>query len=146
MKTLSEIYVSFHKGRGGRFWNAGYVTFHGEWDFQELLQTCSDVLFEVKEIFDEDGNEVALPEDEWYVHDGGDNKLLEGREEMEAKTGCLDFDGEYSTDYTRTLNECGDKEWDALERAYNSNDKYLMSEDLKKAIEDYFGIEEDEED
>ena len=145
MKTTDNIFVSFHKGRGGRFHNAGYITFRGEYDFQKLLQLCSDVLFEVKETFDEDGNEVALPENEWYVHDGTENHLLDGKAEMEAKTGCLDFDGEYDTDYTRTLDECGEKEWDALETAYNSTEKHFMSEELIEAIEDYFGIEEEED-
>ena len=136
------IYVSFHIGRGGRFHNAGYVTFRGEYDFQKLLNICSDVLFEVKETFDEDGNEVTLAENEWYVHDCTGRHLLDGRSEMEARTGVLNFDEDYDTDVTRKLEDCDDKEWDALRRAYFTNERLFMSEPLKTAIREYFDINE----
>lgn len=140
---MEKIYVSFHIGRGGRFHNHGFVTFRGEYDFQKLLQICSDVLFDVRETFDDDGNEIPLPEDEWYVHDGSGRKLLEGRKEMEAKEGVLDFDGEYDMDSSSELEHCSEREWDALRRALGHD---FMSDGLKNAIIEHFGIEEEDED
>lgn len=144
--TENTIYVSFHVGRGGRFHNPGHISFIGEFDFQQLLKVCSDSLFWVQETFDEDGNEKPLAESEWYVHDGTDMHLLAGRAEMEAKTGCLNFDNDYDKDYTTTLGDCDDAEMEALRRAYNGIDRYTMSDELQAAIRDYFDIDEEEDD
>lgn len=144
--TENTIYVSFHVGRGGRFHNPGYITFRGEYDFQHLLRVCSDSLFWVMESYDDDGNEKPLAESEWYVHDGTDMHLLDGKDEMEARTGSLNFDNDYNKDYTTTLDDCDDAEMEALRRAYGSIDRYEMSDELQAAIRDYFDIEEDEED
>lgn len=135
-----DVYVSFHVGRGGRFHNPGYLAFRGEYDFQKLLRECSDSLFFVQESFDENGNEKTLPENEWYVHDGTDMHLLDGKEEIEAKTGVLNFDNDYNKDYTTTLDDCNDEEMAALKRAYESVERSFMSDELKQYIVDYFDL------
>lgn len=138
MATKEPLYISFHIGRGGYFHNQGHYTFMAEENFQDLLDRCADKLFFVND--DEDGN--LLPDDEWRVRDMGDNLILEGREEIEAMTGTLDFDGDYNTDYVTIANEnLIKKEEEALLEAYKDDFKHeLMSEELKKFILEMAGL------
>ena len=128
MKNNNTIYVSFHIGRGGQFNNQGYRTFTGEENFQELLSRCSDVCDIIST--DEDGNQ--LPDEDWYVEDSGSNVILTGRENIEAMTGVLDFDGEYDTDYVTTTDDLSTAEEKLLIKAYE-DDEY-MSDELKEFI------------
>lgn len=145
MKTYNEIYVSFHMGRGGRFHNPGYITFLGEYDFQKLIEEDSDKLILCDTAWDDEKDEeVALDPEDWKMVDTGSNVILEGKDEIEAKKGVLEFDTIYDKDYTRTLDECNDDEWAALKRVYDDeiDRKFYLSADLQAAIKDYFCIEE----
>lgn len=104
------IYVSFHIGRGGRFHNPGHLTFRGEEDFQYLIAECSDSCIIISE--DVDGN--TLPDEDWTLEDHGGNVILQGRSEIDARTGRLEWDGEYDTDYTTTADELSDEEIEAI--------------------------------
>ena len=128
--TINEnpIYVSFHIGRGGRFHNAGHLSFTEEEDFQDLLSRRSDVCT----IIDTDEEDNPLADADWHVIDGGGNTILEGREAIEAMTGTLDFDGIYDTDYVTTTDNLSEAEKDAIWNAY-LNEEY-MSDELKDAI------------
>ena len=130
MKTTNTtIYMYFHIGRGNLFNNPGTVTFRGECDFQDLIARRSDICTIINE--DEDGD--PLPDNEWQlIQDASGSTLIKGREAIEAKTGVLDFDGVYDTDYVITADQMGDKE---LEAAYNTylNGGY-MSDELKDKI------------
>ena len=96
---MKKIYVRFHVGRGGRFWNQGHMSFVNEDNFQDLIRACGDKLFDTKEIWDEEtGEEIPLDESEWNYHDAGGKILVKGREAMEADTGILDWDGLYDTE------------------------------------------------
>lgn len=134
MKTTSNnnsenvIYVSFHIGRGGNFNNAGHLSFHGEEDFQDLIRRCSDVCMIISE--DEKGN--TLPDADWRLVDTGSNVILEGREEIEAMTGRLEWDGIYDTDYVTTTDDLSEDEEELIWKAY-CDEKY-MSDELKDAI------------
>lgn len=129
----TPIYVSFHIGRGGRFNNPGHYRFSGEFDFQMCLRICNDFLFTYKE--DENGNQ--LPENEWKVCDESGRILLQGREEIESRTGIINFDEDYNSFVTRTLDECGDKEWDALRESYGHD---YMSQELVSEIRKHFNL------
>lgn len=41
---------------------------------------------------------------------GANNIILSGRNEIEAITGILDWDGEYNTDIVRSLEDCDEDE------------------------------------
>lgn len=133
MKTTSnnieKIYVSFHIGRGGHFHNPGYLTFQGEEDFQDLIRRCSDQGM-ITNDEDEEGN--ALPDEGWELVDNGGNVILQGRDKIEAKTGCLEWDGIYDTDYVTTTDDLSEKEIDAIWKAYCKEEH--MSDELKDAI------------
>ena len=124
----NAIFVSFHIGRGGHFNNPGYLTFHGEEDFQQLIRRCSDVCM----IIDTDENDKPLPDEKWQLVDTGSNVILEGRDEIEAETGRLEWDTIYDTDYVTTTDNLSEAEEDAIWNAY-LNEEY-MSDELKDAI------------
>lgn len=140
---MEKIYVSFHIGRGGRFHNPGFVTFLGEFDFQAVIQRNLNNVFLCVDEFNENGKQVELPKEQWRMEDGNGRVLLSG-EEIFAKTGVLNFDNDYDTDCTRVLEDCSEKEWDALRRALKTNERYLMSDGLKNAIIEHFGIDDDD--
>lgn len=121
-------YISFHIGRGGRFNTAGFLTFTGEEDFQDLLRRCSDTIILVNE--DEEGN--TLPDSQWAIEDTGGNVILQGRQEIEAMTGRLEWDTIYDTDYVTTTDDLTAEEVDAIWEAYNDED--FMSDELKDFI------------
>jgi hypothetical protein len=123
-----KIYVSFHIGRGGHFNNPGHLTFHGEEDFQQLISRCSDVSM----IINEDENGKPLPDEDWQLVDTGSNVILQGRDEIEAMTGRLEWDTIYDTDYVTTMDDLSEAEEDLIWEAYK-NEEY-MSDELKDAI------------
>ena len=130
METNNKpIYMYFHIGRGGQFNNPGTVTFRCECDLQDLIARRSDICSIINE--DEDGD--ILPDSEWkLIQDASGCTLIEGREAIEAKTGVLDFDGQYDTDYVITADKMSDKELDAAYHAYIMEE--YMREDLKDTI------------
>ena len=88
---------------------------------------------------EETDEDVPLPESEWKMVDTGDNIILEGKYEIEAKTGVLDFDGDYDKAYTITLDEVWrDEEWEALRKAFKDDWSKSMSAELRAAIIDHF--------
>lgn len=132
---MKQLFVRFHVGRGGRFYNQGYLSFINEDNFQDLISACKDDanLFEVNSVYDEETDtEKDLPEEEWYLYDAGNKILVQGKEAMEAETGCLDWDGEYDTDYVKTTDELNDKEIECLWEEYCKD--AWMSDELKDAI------------
>lgn len=132
---MKQLFVRFHIGRGGRFYNPGHLSFVNEDNFQDLISACKDDanLFEVNSVYDEETDtEKDLPEEEWYLYDAGNKILIQGKEAMEAETGCLDWDGEYDTDYVKTTDELNDKEIECLWEEYCKD--AWMSDELKDAI------------
>lgn len=92
---MSEIYLHFHTGRGGRFYNQGYKTFEGFESLQDVISQKSNYLFErtrdergrfcKKVLVDCSGHEVCDTPDSY--------------------TGSLDFDGAYDSDDVCTFAE-----------------------------------------
>lgn len=136
--NTEKIYLSFKVGRGGHFHNPGHVTFLGEFDFQELINRCSDSLIIINTAWNkENDKETTLPDSEWKLLDTGNNVILEGRDAIEAKTGVLDFDGDYDKYYTINLEDvCNEKEWNAIREAFKDNWSGMSSELRSAAIFD----------
>lgn len=102
------MYVSFHKTRGGEFYNPGYVEFVGEMDFQELISFLSDSLYINRR--DEKGR-FTRP----YLTDGNGRVVTD--DDLDGHTGTIDFDGDYDTYYSLDADDLGDEEVDAIRRA-----------------------------
>lgn len=124
--NASTYIVAFHIGRGGRFHNPGHKTFNQH--IQKLSDCFGENFFIFKE--DEDGN--ALPDGQWQLVDGGSNVILEGRANIESKTGVLDWDGEYDTDIVQYLSECSESEIDLIYQAYLDGD--VWDDELKDYV------------
>lgn len=127
MENANEIYVAFHIGRGGRFHNAGHVSYMGEYDFQKLISLNYDNLYEHNR--DEKGR-FCKP-----FMDDASGKLIVEQGHIHDMTGRLDFDGTYDTDYCCLVEECNQ---DELQIIANSG-KWLshpLRDYLEKHLED----------
>lgn len=124
--NLGEALVAFHIGRGGRFHNPGHLT------YEPYTKSFADIVNGDSKRWtfinneDEEGN--TLPDDEWTLTDSNDHVICEGRDEIEAETGRVSWDGEYDTDYVTRIKNCDENE---LELIYNSGQHHkLFEEDL----------------
>lgn len=106
MKT-NEIFLHFHIGRGGRFYNAGHTEFFGCDDLQRVIRMQADNLYERNR--DKNGRFCKK-----VLVDCNGSVVCET---PDAKTGKLDFDGTYDTDVVLTLqdveefSEYGETKW-----------------------------------
>lgn len=113
-KNAQNVLVHFHIGCGGRFHNSGHKT------YVSTVDSLSDCFGDANVIStDVEGN--ALPDKDWQLIDSGDNVRLEGREEIEAATGVLDWDGDYDTDIVKRLDDCTDEELELIVETYNKD-------------------------
>lgn len=122
----NNIIVGFHTGRGGEFYNAGYVRFLPD---VESLQDCSgddDII-----VNDDPETGEILPDDEWKLLDSGDNVILQGRDEIESDTGVLDYDGIYDRYDVLYLEDCDENQLDAIFKAYQNGDVYVSKYDKR---------------
>ena len=58
--------------------------------------------------------------------------IIEGRANIESKTGVLDWDGEYDTDIVKYLDECDDTELGMIYQAYLDGE--FMDDELKDYV------------
>jgi hypothetical protein len=123
--NASTYIVAFHIGRGGRFHNQGHKS------FMPHIKQLSDCFSERCIIFREDEEGNPLPDEKWLLIDGGGNVILEGRANIESKTGVLDWDGEYDTDIVQYLSECDDDELRLILDAYGRGE---VSADIIPAV------------
>lgn len=98
----NDIILHFHVGRGGRFYNQGFMTYEGE-------ESLSDFVAH-------NGQDIFVDNDGYYM-DGAGNSLGDAKEGDEV--GVLDFDGEYDTDYFVYMSEIeiDDRWYDAIMKA-----------------------------
>lgn len=83
----SDTILHFHKGRGGRFYNAGHLTYEGVYD-----KGLADFAFT-----------HGATEYDGYLIDEAGNYLGDAR--ADDNVGILDWDGDYDTDYFVYLSE-----------------------------------------
>jgi hypothetical protein len=135
MKNTTIVY--FHTGRGGRFYNAGFVTFKGVKNIKEVLSMQDSKFFlnyeneaEIrktlekknlnnlielfdkcndKEDFTEFESKTGLEVGELFYTDGNGTKLI-SHEEAKTGIGCLNWDYEYNTDNCFYLQDCSEQE------------------------------------
>lgn len=106
MENANEIYVAFHIGRGGRFYDAGHTFFIGEFDFQELINRNSNDLF-----LRERDKKGRFCKPCWV--DLNSHVMVEP-EDMDSLSGRLEWDGLYNTDYVKRLDDCDEFEIEVL--------------------------------
>ena len=131
--TYNNI-VCFHIGRGGRFNNGGHKT------YIPTIHSVQDCISHEGTIIskDEDGN--MLPDAEWQYVDGGSNIILQGRDAIEAKTGTIDYDGDYDTYIIKELEDCDDDEIDILYDAYKEGTGFSRDNEIYDYICEYKGL------
>ena len=119
-EEMSNTLVTFHIGRGGRFYNSGHKT------FQDSGKSIMDYIYSNDcqfYIHDEDENGVEIPSNEQTLIDAHGNELMDAEDLKTAReTGCgtLNIDNDYDTTYTCFLKDVDDDEF------------YLLPADLKK--------------
>lgn len=125
--TTDEIFVAFNiKHINGR-----KVTYVPE------VTKLSDVFREDDIINDTDIDGNPLPDEQWQLLDRAGNVLLEGRDEIEAETGRIDYDNDYGTWIVKDLSDCNEEENEALWKAYCSFNGILSYIDNSEEIKDY---------
>lgn len=100
--TEKRIVVAFHIGRGGRFNNAGHVTFIGEKNFDELIQMNDEHLFYQDRL---PNGRFSKP---FYTDLNG--TVIVDTDEFGKETGTLNFDNGYDTDTCCYLDDCSQED------------------------------------
>lgn len=108
--TTDEIIVAFNI----RNLNGRKVT------YVPNVTKLSDIFREEDIINDTDINGNPLPDEQWQLLENGVNVLLEGRDEIEAETGSIDYDNDYGKWIVKRLSECNKEEDEALYQAWLS--------------------------
>lgn len=124
---MTRTVVHFHIGRGGRFHNPGHKTFVG---VEDMHPSESSIVFEQ----DEDGK--PLPDEDWVLVDGGGSELMRGKANILARTGRLDYDGEYNTDIFKYIEDCNDEEVELIKTTIIKEDvsSFRLTDDDKDYI------------
>lgn len=124
MKTKEQqnkIIVSFHIGRGGRFYNSGHKTYLGEKTFKNLVSENESDLYIINR--DKQGKFIKP-----IFVDGSSNEVSD--DNANSLTGSLNFDGDYDTYIAKYVEDCTDKELDIIR---NSNE--WKSSELNEYLE-----------
>lgn len=132
---MKKLFVRFHIGRGGRFNNQGHLSFVNEDNFQDLCRACGDKLNII--MFPDDEEDPfdlssMLDESEWRIVDNASGRILVEGAAVCERTGTLDWDGEYNTDYVTTTDDLFYNELECLWEEYCKD--AWMSDELKDAI------------
>ena len=113
----SGIIVAFHTGRGGRYHNAGHVTYIGEKNIGEFL---NDLFFneETQEYYGGNGELVGLTQ-----------------AEVESGVGSINIDHQYDTTTTCHIEDCSERE---IEMICQSNEyKSVELTQYLESVTDY---------
>lgn len=110
LKTMTkETIIAFQIGRGGRFYNAGHLSFLGIQKIDETsgyINGCYPPRLEGSEEDDQS------PDAEW--HDGNGNKVGLTNAMIESGIGIIDFDGDCNTTYTKMIKDVNEQEVKAI--------------------------------
>lgn len=116
-KQENRVIVSFHIGRGGRFYNSGHKTYLGEKNFQDLIQSESGNLCIVNR--DEQGKFIKPT----ILDDSGN---VVSTDDINSLIGILDFDGDYDTSIAKYLENCTDDEIDLIRKSDEPKSEELI--------------------
>lgn len=106
---MNNTIVSFHVGRGGRFNNPGHLYFLGQMDIQQLLTLCDNSRNHTF-YYDRDKAGRFIPP---AYFDSNGNKIITMKQ-VETGVGYLEWDTTYNTDYAIRLEDCDEKELQAI--------------------------------
>ncbi len=102
---VPQIIVSFHIGRGGKFYNSGFKKYIGEKSFKDLI-TLNDINLFISNR-DEKGRFIKPI----YVDSSGN---MVSDDDADNLTGTLNFDGDFDTYIAKTIEDCTDNEIDLI--------------------------------
>ena len=162
--TIGQTIVGFHTGRGGRFYNAGHVSFIGECkisDFTDNLflryenqldiynaikgrENLEEKYYECDEnndfsFFEKLGFKVG--EKQYFKNSEHPVGLTEA--ESDSGIGVIDIDGEYDTTVCLTLEDCSDEELQLIVDSENLPG-YFCSNDVIEFAKESLGIVDEE--
>lgn len=134
--TIKDTIVMFHIGKGGRFHNAGHITYKGEYELYDGInrfgvnyyfeyengklsqEICDELNISIDEILD---NKELIIDSGYDFDDLGELRVTDGDynsgcsyEEWESGIGSFDIDGNYNTYYTKLLSELNEEEQELI--------------------------------
>ncbi len=171
-ENAGSTIVAFHTGRGGRFYNAGHVTFLGEKkisDFtydlfvrfeneSEILEKIGDrpnLIEKFEECRDNEDfsffKKLGFDAGEMVYTDGNGNQVGLTVEEADSGVGSINIDNEYNTTTCVFVKDLSDDDIniiiksDVFDREYVLNEyaKYCGFEDYEIELMQYFDDYED---
>ncbi len=110
MTNTNRTIAMFHVGRGGRFGNAGHLTFVGFKPIDEAYVV--ERLFINESEFDEDGNTIEVGV---FECSGKLVMSIENwHEACRTGIGRIDIDGDYESTYTEYVDSLSEREMEAM--------------------------------
>lgn len=94
------------------------------------IHSVLDCISQDGTIISEDCDGNPLPDDDWQCLDSGDNVILRGRDEIEAETGIVDYDGEYDKYIIKDIEDCTDEEIECLYKEYEDGISLRSEEEI----------------
>lgn len=139
--NIGKTIVAFHIGRGGRFYNAGHLSFIGCKPIGDFINDLFPVYENASDIFEmikgrenleelyrkatEDWDNAAIARlsslgldlGEIEYCDGGGSQVGLSQKDAESGIGTINIDHDYDTTYTRYLDDCNRDEINAIIRS-----------------------------
>ncbi len=128
IKEIGKALVAFHV-RKATWASRPEISYENDvTSFAELVKRCYNDYygsgkFYLNNLTEDD---ELLPDDDWTLTDASGNVLLEGRSEIEAMTGTLDYDGDYDTWHVRRLQDCDE---DELRLVYKDGHHHTLTDE-----------------
>jgi len=123
---MKNTIVAFHIGRGGRFNNAGHLTFRG-------VYTLAEVMNLREESHGTFYNDKDITSPHYTDHNG--NYLI-SKADLDSGVGKLEWDTHYDTDYTIYARDLNDEEAHlVLKEAMEFEGKYCLNYPLNEMLE-----------
>lgn len=104
----SEQVLEFHIGRGGRFFNAGHLTYNGMVDSITSTSAFNSLFAQ----HDESDNEL----DEFEYFDGNGNGVELTKTQAKEGTGTINIDNDYDTTYCIRVSEVDENQMEVILR------------------------------
>lgn len=138
-KNLDEIgksLVAFHVFRAS--WASHPETSYENdvESFQKLVERCYNDYYGTGKFYLNNMTEddEQMDDDDWTLTDSSGNVYLEGRDEIEARTGTLIIDGNSDTWYVQRLEDCDE---DELELIYEDGHHHTLTDEELQAYCSY---------